>query len=205
MPSLSTEHVVYASDGYDRDSVYGNVVADVDRIFSEGKHVQFSPPKQLRIEQTDTEGRFSPFDFAGKDIQGTVQCTYAVAGAWNVAAKCELEDEHGKKHMWAGWVFDIRDFSGQDSDPKDVPARFRFCFSRELVTSGSDFSSSLPDVEKVVKSMSSDDKYVCIDGFVDSDEFAKIMADKSVSTTVKVRSAAEKALEESGLFEYHKK
>jgi len=202
MVQLVTEDVVYGSDSVRGKSFVGNVAEDVDRIYGSARHVHYVPPSELSVSAPEPLKELSSFSFDGKDIRGTVQCSYAVAGAWTVAARCVLQGEDGKEHMWTGWVFDIRDLKGQDKSLSEVPARFRFCFSRELVSSSSDFvASTYSDrIEKVAKE---NPNYVCIDGYVDGDPFVQAISSKYLSSKNKaVESAAEQALDESGLFEY---
>ena len=163
MPSLSTEYAVVPADE-------PPVKRDVDSIFKRASElkgtIRISAPSEVVSSfKLPAQDALGAFDFAGKDIQGTVQCSYAVAGAWNVAAYCTLEGNDGKEYMWAGWVFDY-DPHGSD-EGADPPARFSFCFSPELVNSD-DFSDALGKVKNVTVDGK---RYVCIDGFVDNADY----------------------------------
>jgi len=184
MPSLSTDVVVAEHDD-------APVRPAVEEIFSKAKKLRFSPP----VSVSESERVVDLGSVALEDV-GKVVCSYAVAGAWNVGAKCEIASDDGKEMGWLGWVFDYVPHGSDEG--AEAPARFSFCFSPELYKMGK-VSMSYEDVadEFDRKAKSAASKYVCIEGWVDNPDYFVARSGKSIAG---MASAVDKHLSELGLY-----
>ncbi len=162
------------------------VKEDVEDIFNRAQYVKFVPP---RLAQSD----FGSFELEGV---GPVHCAYAVAGAWNVAAKCTIKSEDGKEVGWIGWVYD---YTPHGSDVgTDSPARFSFCFSPELYRKGKLIVGDLENADTVEQEFASaSGKFVCVEGWIDDSEYYVARKEELAS---QISSEIDKSLANIGLY-----
>lgn len=157
MPRLDADVVVVERD-------VPGIKEDVEEIFSKAKRVHFSFPTAGVDKRV---GHSNDSELVGV---GKVRCSYAVAGAWNVAAKCEVVSDDGDVKVWMGWVFDYTPHGSDEGT--ESPARFSYCFSPDLYKSGvlefaiEDLGEKFGEKVKSAKS-----KYVCIEGWVDNPDY----------------------------------
>lgn len=109
-----------------------------------------------------------------KDVEfvdvGKLYCEYAVTGAWNVAAKCEVISDDGETKAWMGWVMD---YVPRGSDEgTESPLKFSFCYSPDLYKQGKlhIYDEKIGETLKE-KLENTSSKFVCVEGWVDDPDY----------------------------------